>query len=195
MVASLNSLSEQIARLYSRQVGRETVKVKEVAEIKPLVVQAVNKVLSLTQKDAMGDIPSCMIATYGDVTPLNVQNSGSDYWIDLPAQPIKLPMNQGVWQVKPSLTGATFIPVPDPYWELVRSLDEGSLEGQIGFFQVGSKVFFTANPIVSSVILHLLVVDPASTEGDDVLPLNADLIEDVKLMVLDMLKKSGQTPE
>ena len=192
MVASLNSLSEQIARLYSRQVGRETVKVKEVAEIKPLVVQAINKVLSLTQKDGMGDIPNCMIATYNPVT---VQNSGSDYWVDLPAQPIKLPMNQGVWQVKPSLTGATFIPIPDPYWELLRSLDEGAIEGQIGFFQVGSKVYFTANPIVSEVALFLLVVDPASAEGDDVLPLSADLVEDVKLMVLDMLKKTGQTPE
>jgi hypothetical protein len=191
-----NKISEQIERLYMRSFDREDLKPKiERREIELLVDQVANTLLAIEpqQEAKVGtvDIPTCMIATY-DAQP--VQNSNGVYSAVLPAFPIRLPMDMGVWAIGPD-TGGAFIPIRTEFWDLVGNLDEGLLEDQVGFYVEGRKVKFTKNPVVATVKMKLLVVDPSQLEKHDPYPVTPEMEVQIISKVLELIGSRGLAEE
>jgi hypothetical protein len=175
-----------------RSFDRENLKPHvEKREIGILIDQASNNLLSLevNQKAMSGliDIPTCMIATYTAVAV-------SSQIADLPAIPIRLPRDMGVYSVSPEPSGAAYIPVTPDDWDLLAAEDEGLLEGQVGFRVEGRKILFTIAPS-ATVKVRLLIVDPSKLEDFDPYPIPADKEEEVINIVLQKLGARGLSPE
>jgi hypothetical protein len=190
-----NKISEQIERLYMRPFDREDLKSRiERREIELLVDQAANTLLSIEpqQQARVGvvDIPSCMIATYHDQ---KVNETNGVYWSNLPAFPVRLPMDMGVWSISPEI-GQSFIPVRSDLMDLLAAEDEGALEGQVGFVVEGRRVTFTENP-GATVKMKLLIVDPSRLDKYDPYPVSAEMEKLIIDMVLETLSARGLAPE
>lgn len=171
-MTTLNKLTEQVRRQYARLAGsRDDVSpLIQEREAKLVVVQVTNELLCVEPKQSakMADIsiPSCMIATYSDLT---VEGA---YFVKLPAYPIHLPQDMGVWSVVSS-TGVAYIPITTAAWDLLGAFDEGLLEGQTGFYVEGRKVKFTAQP-TATVTVKLLIIDPSTLGDNDPYPVPAE---------------------
>lgn len=199
MAITLSKISEQCARDYARLSGRETVKVSEKILIKEYVIQAVHKLLSLTIKEAGGEIPSCVIATYTGETPLD---EGAFKYVELPVEPLNLPLDQGVWEVSPDTPLAQpYIPFPSAYRTLLEGEDVSALEGQIGWVKEGKRLYFTDAP-AGNVRIKLLVADRNLLEPDvsnpslDIaLPIPPEMESDVYDLVMEKLTRTGKSIE
>jgi hypothetical protein len=187
-----NKISEQCERLYMRSFDQENIKPKvERREVALLIDQVANEMLALQQQLAIKvgvvDVPTCMIATYAG-QPV-VSNKAV-----LPAYPIQLPLDMGVWSVSPEPAAATYIPIKTDFWDLLAAEDEGLLEGQIGFYVEGRNIYFTAAPS-ATVKIKLLIVNPALLSEFDPYPIPADM--EIKLIerVVALLASRGMAPE
>lgn len=190
-----NKISEQAERLYMRKFDREDLKPRiDRREVALLVDQVANEFLALEvrqgAKVGIVDIPSCMIANYTG-TPAAISGVFS---VALPAIPIPLPMDMGVWSVAPSPTGSAYIPIKTEFWDLLGSQDEGLLEGTVGFYVEGKTIYFTTEP-AATVKIKLLIVDPALLNPFDAYPVPADMeIKIIEKVVL-LLDSRGLAPE
>jgi hypothetical protein len=192
-----NKITEQAMRLYMRAFDREDIKPKvERREVALLVDQVANEMLSVEQQQAtrlgVVDIPTCMIATY---TAQAVAVSGGVYSTNLPAYPIQLPMDIGVWSVYGEPSGPAFIPIKTDFWDLLGAEDEGLLEDQIGFYVEGRKIIYTQNPVATTVKVKLLIVDPSLLGEFDPYPIPADMEFRVAMRVVEILSARGLAPE
>ena len=184
-------------RLYMRSFDREDIKPKvERREVNLLVDQIANEMLSIEQQQpaklGMVDIPTCMIATY---TAQAVTLSGTVYSTNLPAYPIQLPMDMGVWSVYGEPTGPAFIPIKTDFWDLLGAEDEGLLEDQVGFYVEGKKIIYSKNPVAITVKVKLLIVDPSLLGEFDPYPIPADMEFRLIERVVEMLSSRGLAPE
>ena len=178
-----------------RKHDREDIKPKvQPREVALLVDQVTSELLAIEphQKATVGvvDIPSCMIATY---TGQSVSGS-APYTLQLPAYPIKLPMDMGVWSISPEPSGAAYIPIKTDFWDLLGAEDEGLLENQKGFYVEGRNIIFTSQP-TSTVKVKLLIVDPSLLSEFDPYPIPADMEKKVIDAVLALLIPIGLQPE
>lgn len=189
MPTSLRKISEQASRLYARQSGRQVTKLMDQVEIRNLVVQVINRVLSAqyqAQDDSRG-LPACIIATYKTVSV----SSDDGFYCALPAQPILLPRDRGIHQVGPDdETSERFIPITSDDWDMFRAMGEATLEGFVGFYRESDKIRFTSDPS-TPVRVKLLVADPAVLGLDDVLPVGADMEDVVIAEVVNIMARSG----
>ena len=195
MATSYRLLSEQIQRLYVRPLHQDDLKpTLDRREVKQLVVQAINQVLKAQSKEGftvgMHDVPKCSIATYAGISVVSVDSRSS---ITLPAPPIHLPMDMGVWAItKIDDPYNPFIPVVGQDAQVMPGTPADFLEGQVGYFVSGMKVEFTKdirNPPynVAQVNVELLVQALDQISETEVLPLSADQEVLVIRMVLEML--------
>lgn len=189
-----NKISEQAEREYMRSFDREDLKPKiERRQVNLLVDQCANTLLGLQmqQETRIGvvDVPTCMIATYTGITATQT----TPYTAVLPAFPIQLPLDMGVWAVRSS-AGLAYIPIKTDFWDLVGSLDEGLLEDQVGFYVRGKTVTFTRIP-TATVDMELLIVDPALLGPYDPYPIPADMESKIVDMVVQKLKLNPLVPE
>ena len=174
-----------------RSFDREDLKPKIERRVTMLLVDQVSNALlamKMQPEARIGivDVPTCMIATYSDVATTG--NTAK-----LPAFPIQLPMDMGVWSVKSS-AGLAYIPIQTGYWDLMGGLDEGLLEDQVGFYVRGGTIYFTSTP-TGTVDIELLIVDPAMLGPHDPYPVPADMEALVVERVVGLLKGSPFTPE
>lgn len=186
-----SKIAEQAEREFMRSFDREDIKPKlERRQTMLLVDQVANALLALQMqpetKIGIVDVPTCMIARYEGVAVTNLE-------ANLPAFPINLPMDMGVWSVKGS-DGTAYIPVRTDFWDLMGGLDEGLLEDQVGFYVRGRKISFTSAP-TATVDIELLIVDPALLGPHDPYPIPADLEIQVVERVVALLKQSPFAPE
>lgn len=177
-----------------RSFDREDLKPKiERREVGLLVDQAANELLSIEQMQAakigIVDIPTCMIARYTAQAATQV----TPFTATLPAYPIQLPMDMGVWSIKSS-AGLAYIPIKTDFWDLMSGLDEGLLEDQVGFYVRGRTVTFTRIP-TTTVDMELLIIDPSLLGEFDPYPIPADIELSVVERVVELLSKRGLTPE
>lgn len=192
-----NKITEQAMRLYMRSFDREDIKPKiERREVALIIDQVANEMLAAEQMQqaqaGMIDIPTCMIATY---TAQAVTSSGGVFSTNLPAFPIQLPMDMGVWAVYPEPSGAALIPIKTDFWDLLRAEDEGLLENQAGFYVEGRKIIYTKDPAVSTVKIKLLIVDPSLLGEYDPYPIPADMEFGLIARVVEILNSRGLAPE
>lgn len=186
-----SKIAEQAEREFMRSFDREDIKPKLERRLTMLLVdQVANALLGMKMQPeariGIVDVPTCMIATYEDIATTGNQ-------CELPAFPIQLPMDMGVWSIKSS-GGVAYIPISTGFWDLMGGLDEGLLEGQVGFYVRGKKVHFTSAP-AATVDIELLIVDPALLGPHDPYPIPADLEGMVVERVVALLKGSPFAPE
>ena len=188
-----NILSEQIQRLYARFIDKENLSdVIDTREINLLMNQSINKVLKLQVADSfkagMVDVPKCNLLEYTCAVTVDAGNNRS--YITLPAIPLTLPMDMGIWSIA-AATGAMtpYIPIPSQDVLVFQGANLSYLEGKTGYYVQGKKVYFTknitlaANGTVTSVVVNLLVSDFSQIGDNDVLPISPEvestIIEDV----------------
>lgn len=188
-----NILSEQIQRIYARFIDKENLSdVVDTREINLLMNQSINKVLKLQVADSfkagLVDVPKCNLLEYTCAVTADAGNNRS--YITLPAIPLTLPMDMGIWSIS-AATGAMtpYIPIPAQDVLVFQGANLSYLEGKIGYYLQGKRVYFTknitltANGTVTSVVVNLLVMDFSQIGDNDVLPISPEvesaIIDDV----------------
>lgn len=188
-----NLISEQIQRLYARFIDKDNVSdVIDLREIKLLLVQSINKILKLQVSESFKagqvDIPKCSLLEY---TCAVTSDSGNNRaYIVLPAIPLTLPLDMGIWSIAASTAALTpYIPIPAQDMIVFQGTNVSALEQQVGYYIQGTKVYFTkditlsANGLITSVIVNLLVSDFSQIGDTDLLPISPEvesvIIEDV----------------
>jgi len=143
MPTTKRKITEQVRRLYSRYIDRENLKptVYE-QEIMLLVEQAINKILSAktmqAQKIRKDEIPQSSIIKY----TLTVSSNS----IELPAFPLDLERDMGVWDiVDPANPLTSFVPLTFQTAKVMQGTIVDNLEGQVGYYRYGKTVNFLSN--------------------------------------------------
>ena len=187
-------LAEQIQRLYARYLDKNNPSdVIDIREVKLLVNQSINKVLKLqvaeSFKAGLVDVPKCNLIEY-TVSTVIADTPNNRSYITLPVIPLTLPMDMGIWSITP-LSGAMtpYIPIPAQDVLVFQGANLSYLEGKIGYYLQGKRVYFTkditsaANGSVSSVLVNLVVSDLSKFTDTDMLPISPEvesaIIEDV----------------
>lgn len=184
MPTSKTKIAEQVQRIYSRYVDRENIDpIIYREEIVVLVEQSINEVLQAQTFNARRvnrvDIPQSSLVKY----TLATSNSQAT----LPAFPIDLEKDMGVWEVvDPSAPLVPFIPLGDQVAKVMQGTITQSLQGATGYYRYGDKIHFLKTP-PANVDIYLLVSD-LSTLGDlDPLPLSAAYERTVIMKCLEAL--------
>jgi hypothetical protein len=186
-------LAEQIQRLYARYLDKDNPSdVIDIREVKLLVNQSVNKVLKLQVADSfkagMVDVPKCNLIEY--TCAVTAESGNNRSYITLPVIPLTLPMDMGIWSIAASSGAMTpYIPIPAQDVLVFQGANLSYLEGKIGYYLQGKRVYFTKNitttpnGTVTSVIVNLLVSDFSQLSDTDMLPISPEvestIIDDV----------------
>lgn len=141
------------------------------------------KMQHFSQTLASGDcIPEhAMIATYDDVT-VTPYADGMKSIATLPAMPISLPRNQGIFEIyDPNYPNNLFIPLLPQQEILLRSQPLiNEVLGQVAYTPYRNKVVFNVNlPLInaaatSTVTMKLLIMDISTYGEGDALPIPPD---------------------
>jgi len=201
MATTKRKIAEQVQSLLNGGVLSDDAKY-DIREIEELVGQACNKVLKtehIKSNIPLGEMipPHALIATYENITV----TSRNDYscTVTLPAQPINLPRNVGVWNMfsndEPYIT---LVPVQSGRMNIFNSAGrrhENAFSCDVIPYEVRSNkkviIYAPESEIGSTVDLQLLVVDVNELTVNDLLPLASDMEYDVVREVLSLM---GQTP-
>lgn len=189
MATTKNKIAEQIERIYSRFIDKNNPSdVLDRREVVLLVEQAINSLLKVqvseTFKIGLYEVPLCNLIEY--TATVTSDSSNSRAYINLPAIPLNLPMNMGVWSIAASGSAIEpYIPIPSQDVLVFGTIASGTnlsyLEGQVGYYQQGKKVYFTkdittvANGSITSVVVNLLVTDFSQLSGTDLLPISPEI--------------------
>lgn len=216
-MTTLGKISEQIFRLYA---GGNPSSDQEISrkEIEYLVLQVVNKLLkieTLQVNYAMGDSfpPHAAIANFENISVTSLNDDFSK--LTLPAQPISLPKNMGVWNITKRVETSSgsgvyiddienpFVPVQSGQLGLLASVGHTDIKNvllsNVIPYEVRSNnevIFYCSQTDVgSSVNLQLLVSDPAKISSTDTLPVGSDQEMTIIQEVLTLLGASPQVTD
>jgi hypothetical protein len=190
-------LSEQCQRLYARFLNKDNPSdVISIPEVMLLVSQAINKILKLevaeSFKAGLVDIPKCSLIQYTASVTADAPNNRSS--ITLPVIPLTLPLDMGIWNIAASGAAMTpYIPIPSQDVLVFQGANLSYLEGQIGYYVQGKKVFFTkdltlaGNGSISSVIINILASDFSQFADNDMLPISPEVESAVITEVLNII--------
>ena len=182
-------LTEQIQRIYARFLDKENVSdVIDLRELMLLVEQSINKVLKLQVSESFNageiEVPRCSIIEYNCSVTADPSNSRA--YITLPAIPLTLPLDMGVWSIAAvNNPFSPYIPIPSQDILVFGTMASGTnlsyLEGQVGYYVQGKKVYFNknitteSNGSISTVVVNLLVSDFSQFGENDVLPISPEV--------------------
>jgi len=190
-------MAEQIQRLYARFLDKDNPSdVIDIREVILLLRQSINKVLKLQVSESFKageyDVPKCNLLEY--TCAVTSQPSNSRAYITLPATPITLPMDMGIWSISAANSALNpYLPIPSQDVLVFGTIANGTnlsyLEGQVGYYLQGTRVYFTkdittvANGSITSVTVNLLVMDFNKITDNEMLPISPDvesvIIDDV----------------
>lgn len=190
-------MAEQIQRLYARFLDKDNPSdVIDIREVILLLRQSINKVLKLQVSESFKageyDVPKCNLLEY--TCAVTSQPSNSRAYITLPATPISLPMDMGIWSISAANSALNpYLPIPSQDVLVFGTIANGTnlsyLEGQVGYYLQGTRVYFTkdittvANGSITSVTVNLLVMDFNKITDNEMLPISPDvesvIIDDV----------------
>jgi hypothetical protein len=190
-------LAEQIQRLYARFIDKENPSdIIDTREIILLVGQSLNKVLKLqvaeSFKAGMIDVPKCNLIEY--TAAVTADSGNNRAYITLPVIPLTLPMDMGIWSIA-AATGAMnpYIPIPAQDVLVFQGANLSYLEGKIGYYVQGKRVYFTknitltANGTVTSVVVNLLTMDLSQFGDNDLLPISPEVESTIIADVLETI--------
>lgn len=194
---TLYLLAERILRLYYGGDPSDDAGIT-IEDVKRLIVGQMNVMLkteTISLNKQLGDNAptNLMLATYEDV-PVMSYKGGSR--VLLPAIPVSLPQNMGVWWVSLDVEDDSkynqFVPMEQGQWSLIKDNDgfiiDGTILGNIVYEVDGKYLTFPKTFVKESFVIKLIVTD-FSTLGDyDLLPLPADYAEQIVMQVLNILR-------
>ena len=196
-MATKSTLSEQVQRIYARFLDKNNSSdVIDIREVMLLVSQTINKILKLevaeSFKAGLVDIPKCSLIQYTASVTADAPNNRSS--ITLPVIPLTLPLDMGIWNIAASSAAMTpYIPIPSQDVLVFQGANLSYLEGQIGYYVQGKKVFFTkdltlaGNGSISSVIINILASDFSQFADNDMLPISPEVESSVITEVLNII--------
>jgi len=195
-------ITEQILRILKGSDLPNASKVRQ-PEVVELVGQVINKLLKVEHYQAMSDgdiVPNgYVLATYDNVEVTAYKDDFSQ--VTLPAVPIRLPKNMGVFHIGSTVDPFTsFIPIPSGLYQMVSEEPLISdVLGQVAYEVFGNKVYFKTNlleasPAIEEVMIRLVVMDVSALSDYDPLPIPADMETSVITGVLQILGVQA-TPE
>jgi hypothetical protein len=196
-MATKSTISEQCQRIYARFLDKDNPSdVIDIREVMLLVSQAINKILKLevaeSFKAGLVDIPKCSLIQYTASVTADAPNNRSS--ITLPVIPLTLPLDMGIWSISASGAAMTpYIPIPSQDVLVFQGANLKFLEGQIGYYVQGKKVFFTkdltlaGNGSISSVIINILASDFSQFGDNDMLPISPEVESAVITEVLNII--------
>lgn len=193
MATTRHKLYEQIVRIAtgSDQAMASSFERMEVMEA---MGQVINKLLKTEAYTAMGDgdVPpnGFVIATYDNVAITQYKTNFSQ--LILPATPIRLPRNMGVFHIGPVDDPFTsWIPVPSGLYQMISSEPLISdVLGQKSYEVHGNKVTFTSDltaDLITAALVKLVVMDISAYTDFDPLPIPAEMEIDVITGTLEVL--------
>lgn len=182
-MATIKTMEEQVMRRLSSG-DRSTGSSIHPLEIQNAIKQELNSLLktefyneTLPTGETIPD--GCVLATYEDiaVTAWNGVSKST-----LPAMPVKLPRNIGVFHIGKSTDAFVgFIPMKMGVFSQVRQQRLISdILGQIGYELRGKEVVYSQNlttltPAINSVTMRLIVSDFSQYTDYELLPIDADM--------------------
>jgi hypothetical protein len=197
-MSSIRSISEQVSLLYSRDKDRYNHQTSlSWREAKHLVVQAANEIMglktvNLAERGIDPNIVAAMTAVYRRRPVLKRTVNGSDqYYIQLPAIPLSLPMDAGLYSIRPSnsLTGSIFI-LPTSMFDIINELGDEEVNNTCYAVPQEKEAFFTKDPGASQVDVTLVVLNADKFGDTDLLPVNPEIEMEIIRRSLSLL-----TPE
>lgn len=195
MQESKRQIAEQIQRIYARFIERENltpIAYKE--ELYLLIEQHVNEVIKATVRPAgiHGgiEIPPHSIQSFS----VTITSSSSKSGFTLPASPIDLPNEAGVWRVYSNAAGVMdpYIPIPSDIVSLMGSTIINRLEEKSAYYIIGNRVEFTsdiANGEDIPATVELITFDLSAYGADSGLPISPDLKSTIIRSVLDTISQ------
>lgn len=179
-MATVNILSEQVNRIYSRYLDKDNEKL-DIREVRLMVVQVINSLFKV-EKAARMDVVGASIATYEETR----KESGGVYYVDLPVSPISLPKEQGIHRVfQKNCPWRPYVPIRSGDFDIVQGTPMEFIEGQTGYYLDGMRIVFTKK-VPEDIVLKLVVYDP-SENYDAPVPVPKDMEPQVIQGVLQML--------
>lgn len=203
MATTKKKLAEIVQRIYARYADKENIdRSLDAREVKLLIEQAMNKILKAQTferfRDGYIDIPRCNLIKYTSQS-VTADASNNRAYVDLPAIPISLPMDMGVWQINPTTAPhSAYIPIAAQDWAVMGvgytdgtqsdGINSSYLEQQTGYYVEGKRIYFTKDiSAVSTVDIQLLVSDISQSGDNDILPLSPEYESDVIQEVLRLI--------
>lgn len=196
-----NKLAEEIQRIYARFLDKNNATdVIDAREIKLVLEQSINKVLKLqvaeSFKAGFVDVPRCNLIEYPCSVVSEPANSRS--YITLPVIPLTLPLDMGIWSIYATSAAATpYIPIPAQDVLVFGTISSGTnlsyLEGQVGYYVQGKKVYFTkditlsANGSISTVNAVILASNFDQYTDTELLPISPEVVTAVINEVLTVI--------
>lgn len=174
-------------------------------DVKHMVIDEINRLLkmeTLMNTKQFGDeTPTNLtIATYNGIAVESYATVQSRAL--LPAIPISLPMNAGVWWVSPDTQDATrhdqFIPMQVGQWSLIKDfqpmVEGGLLLGNITYELDGKYIIFPTDisSSIENVTIKLVLLNIEDYGDWDLLPLPADYVADINTAVMERLRPTPQ---
>jgi hypothetical protein len=203
MASTKRTISEQIKRRLTS--GNPSVASKVHAlEIDAAVMQVLNSLLRTQFFETLqtdGNIPEgCVLCTYEDVA-VTAWNGISKS--TLPAIPVSLPKNMGVFRISKSEDplNTDFIPVPNGQFAMVSTQRLMSdLLDQIGYEVRGKEIYYTKDltamtPAANSVAMQLVVMDMSKFTDYEILPIDANMEAQVIETVIKMFAGQPVQPQ
>ena len=207
MATNKNKIVEQIQRNYAIYIDRDNIEgTNESLDSRELVIlveQAINKILKVQTferfQEGYVDIPRCNLILYEDQA---VTADATNYraYVDLPAIPLSLPNDMGVWQINNTASPySPYIPISSQDFAVMRvgydssnnnqnaGINSSYLEQQTGYYIEGKRVYFTKDiktAGVNNVDITLLVSDMSKFSGTDLLPVSPEIESQVIQEVL-----------
>lgn len=203
-VLTLARLSEEIRRLLDGGNIQAASKTSD-NEIRLAICQVCNSLLKVeyfTNLKMNERIPNGTVLGWYDEIEITSYGVGKSK-ATLPAKPVKLPRNMGVWAIYPKYTtngvydfDQEFIPLQMGHGALLKSQPMiNDLLGQVGYENFGLELVFNKDlkglfPNIK-LGMRLAILDMSQYDDWDVLPLPADYEWDIKKEVLKLYGVDG----
>ena len=214
MSTTKNKIAEQIQRNYARYIDKENIvgtnESLDSRELHIMIEQAINKILKVQVferfQEGRVDIPRSNLILYENVTVTSDSTHRRAYSV-LPAIPLSLPNDMGVWQVNDvAASYSPYIPVSSQDFQVMGVGYSGSspypqnagintsyLEQQTGYYIEGKRIYYTkditlsANGSVSQVDITLLVGDMSKFTDTELLPVSPEIETEIIQEVLNQI--------
>ena len=155
----------------------------DIREIQIAIGQLLSKKLQVSHFDitmAGGEtIPAgTMLARYGEGNvKIKAKASGKVCRVTLPAMPINLPRNMGIFHVGPlNDQECEYIPLQAGQQGQVRKLiGMSTLLNQVGYWPVGNELFFTNDVSSHDLLIILAIMDISKYDDYQQLPITEDM--------------------
>ena len=136
-----------------------------------------------------------MISPYSDNTL--TKESDCLYYLELPAKPLYLPKNAGIYQVTSSEDPSNpIIPVRPTFNVMYRNSLAKELGGQNGYYQIGNRIYITTNNVTEDTKIDLLLIAQSEDIDDNAyFPFPADMENQIIKMAIEQFSPTVTIPE